>query len=1734
MNLKIKNINDEIIGYAGWTRKQAIHALAKANDYQTNKPMDDGEWWGFRAPTAANSSQAPMCNLPIVVAKLTARIPAGGAFNAPRDVPENAFVIRDEMGAWNKNQMMSDNAVEGSYKHLKVAAAMSAYRVPNYVGFIPIPATNTDSYVGQYIAHHTTAFPGLGREHMSVAISVFTCGLHLFNFQHIHEHYLHVHGLPEGVASLKTLQTITLDKDTAFTCPDLRNIEDVGTEEKGLAVDAVYNMSTAKGIFKSPDNNRSTADLCKSRSQEFLREMKKVCQTKFFGRFKMKLGRTLKASGQNISGDFTVKWQVIENCLYDAVSDVEGVTRLDNYLNLNYSKFTGATLELLMYDVDKEVDSYQGSWDKVKHPGNHRHCLKAKYELVYDIIRNLPDKFSQLKECNKKEISKLYFDADGIKDFPELQKHLQELLETKMIGDLYDKETITVGRRIPTNSAKVQEGTWTSEQSKSYKNAVRGKAPSRAEDIENQKNLIEFILKLGEDKKDNSLVTSSKEYINYIKDKNIKCCTSCFSQGCKVRYQAAKSLGIPYNPKKCRREEQKTWKFGQLEGLKVPEPEQQNPKIKVKTVSIQPKQSLPTTNSLVDDLYAFDAETNEDFMVIPSKMARITTRPRFTKATIPDTDEMLLDMITVNKECNICGLDDLNSLDLFEHWEEDHGLETDASVEEWNAALEEYEENDMEPEVTDQEDPPIASADNTPASQVVSTASTPYAVSTASVSHAVSTAFQENMGPLRQDLENQLNILKREMIGQVQSEIKLEVTKNITELANTSSDCSDKMSEILANSSESRMTLSRLTSESSEAKMTLSRLTSAQTSNNVQCDRIDSTLKKIKQNIEASQDKGEHIVPNQAGGKIIQSKVEHTDPNWAEKTEKISHFEANQNQILELLSSLKKDNDSMQKRLDKIENNVTPKFDDTKCGGTVTPKFHITAASIDPGAINTAEPDAVKLAGLDDIKTKVTHLTPVLNSPVKERFPQTKPQNSCMSPMSPTNAEPVPATMSNPEKRRRRMKSRRPTPPTRTHPAPGAQWTSFIKSLFSSIEVRSPNAIWGLLMVLVAALALPLSQANPIHSPSSILSSLQPSPYRTVYPLLEMETRTWAYQIKEVEEAAYSIVDDACAYVAVADKQCKTHPTSCRTTMLNLKNFEKAISKALDVVLLLQRLCDVGELPSSKQAMELCRSGEDWRLDEFATKNYKFQADTLGTFSPKFGRVEETLDRARRGTDTVISRHPRLAISVPILIGLAVGAGVLGTAGITAKIVAEEESTRVVDEVRAGRRVDIANSLKNNFVNHNYTKLLAVELDVIRMTEAISTHATVLLHDAEDLKQDLAELASRKEKLKYSSSFAEEYWTAIREVNLENDVGLTRSEVNRKTRISAELSTLVTTLSPLSNSSSSCKNQILTKTLLIPVIDHRRKTEIKIVNGRMVPRSLPLLHKTSKYFVIPKDSVMSRETDMFGQSSHVIGRICTASMEVNVTSIPSSEVISESFKLEFIGTIELNETCSGNKSSVPVIHTIHSPAIVTVPVLCSVSSKEFSCGAVVIRSGDTKLVHTTHHRTTVTMDNLVEDEVSINNNTFFRSTMDIMAGASLGSSSWLKSITGSSYRTPLIIIGVIISAVLMAAAIPAGMMLKRTGGSKGVNINNYNSNQVSADNANKVDGDIGGVEAAPLYPTLHGPAAVEHEDEEEEEEEDIDLQIWKILRIPAHQRTPKERIAADNWQKQQDVFQLQP
>ena len=395
-------------------------------------------------------------------------------------------------------------------------------------------------------------------------------------------------------------------------------------------------------------------------------------------------------------------------------------------------------------------------------------------------------------------------------------------------------------------------------------------------------------------------------------------------------------------------------------------------------------------------------------------------------------------------------------------------------------------------------------------------------------------------------------------------------------------------------------------------------------------------------------------------------------------------------------------------------------------------------------------------------------------------------------------------------------------------------------------------------------------------------------------------------------------------------------------------------------------------------------------------------------------------------------------------------------------------------------------------------------MDIIRLTEAISTHSTVLLHDAEDLKQELSLLASKKDKLRYSSSFAEDYWTAIKDLNSEHNIGITSSEVNFKTRVSAELSTLVTTLAPVNNTSSSCKNQILTKTLMVPIIDHRGRTDITLINGKMIPRG----GNGSHYYIISKDAVLSKETQLVDRY------MCTADITVNATTTPSPDVLIEIFMLEFNGTIKFNETCPGNGSSSSVIHVISSPATIKLPVI--------SCGVVILRSAETKMVHTTHHRMIIIQDNLVEEEVELKNNTFSRSFIPPAAAASQGATSWFESFSQSAklYQTPLSIAGAVVAA-MMVMALPAKLMLSKSRDAGAVNVNNYNTANSSADNSNTVETPV-----EPTCPASSSPSVAPYNIEAIEE---LDVKKMKvILEKKIHLRSAWERLAADKWTQQQN------
>ena len=108
---------------------------------------------------------------------------------------------------------------------------------------------------------------------------------------------------------------------------------------------------------------------------------------------------------------------------------------------------------------------------------------------------------------------------------------------------------------------------------------------------------------------------------------------------------------------------------------------------------------------------------------------------------------------------------------------------------------------------------------------------------------------------------------------------------------------------------------------------------------------------------------------------------------------------------------------------------------------------------------------------------------------------------------------------------------------------------------------------------------------------------------------------------------------------------------------------------------------------------------------------------------------------------------------------------------------------------------------------------------------------------------------------------------------------------------------------------------------------------------------------------------------------------------------------------------------------------------------------------------------------------------------------------------------------------------MLAAAVPAGMMLKKTSKARGLNITNFNSNSNPLNNSNNMDGARADAEAGQPLPALPEPVAAEQEEEEDPEEEVVEeLEIWQILRKPVHLRSPAERVAADTWAKFNDPY----
>ena len=335
------------------------------------------------------------------------------------------------------------------------------------------------------------------------------------------------------------------------------------------------------------------------------------------------------------------------------------------------------------------------------------------------------------------------------------------------------------------------------------------------------------------------------------------------------------------------------------------------------------------------------------------------------------------------------------------------------------------------------------------------------------------------------------------------------------------------------------------------------------------------------------------------------------------------------------------------------------------------------------------------------------------------------------------------------------------------------------------------------------------------------------------------------------------------------------------------------------------------------------------------------------------------------------TRSKRFIVSTPILVGSIIGAASLATACVTAAVVAKSEVQGVIDMEKVHRNQDINNSLFNDRQNLNLTALIAKDIDNIRFTEAISLYAAKSRSDAKSSNDELTFLLSTSGVFEYADPHTEQYHKIIKEANEKYSVGLTREEVKEKTRLSMDITSTYTSAIQIDGSSRKCKDMVLMKTILTPIIDHRNRLHMVSVNGRYIPR----YGNHSFYIVMSKSNLISTNQRMFGQNINVVGRLCRIHTSVNASSIPTNDQLSEVFEFRFNGSLKLSETCHHNGSSVTEDRTVFSYAKIKLPLTCNIRSEKINCDSVKFNSNKPEEIHVLQKRMEVIEEHFEEQQV---------------------------------------------------------------------------------------------------------------------------------------------------------------
>ena len=145
---------------------------------------------------------------------------------------------------------------------------------------------------------------------------------------------------------------------------------------------------------------RNKARINKSRSTEFMNEMKNICLQNYFERFKFYLKNIIN---KDVNDDFVCTWQNIKDAMFQAVGEENKVNRIYAFNKIKPSDFHSKPMEIIFAEVDSKIDQSLGNSTEF-HTDEEGRMISLysfstyhKYALILAIIEKLEGEFCQVK-----------------------------------------------------------------------------------------------------------------------------------------------------------------------------------------------------------------------------------------------------------------------------------------------------------------------------------------------------------------------------------------------------------------------------------------------------------------------------------------------------------------------------------------------------------------------------------------------------------------------------------------------------------------------------------------------------------------------------------------------------------------------------------------------------------------------------------------------------------------------------------------------------------------------------------------------------------------------------------------------------------------------------------------------------------------------------------------------------------------------------------------------------------------------------------------------------------------------------------------------------------------------------------------------------------------------------------------------------------------------------------------